>query len=87
MLVKLFTHYCESTDTNYHGSEASSKQTSKHSLDCDSVKRLTANNDILDDMYNDVFGTISKSEDDIYPPTIADISSEQREEKQYKRYT
>ena len=37
-------------------------------------------------MYNDVFGTISKNEDDIYPPTIADIASEHREDKQYKRY-
>ena len=31
-----------------------------------------------------VFATISKNENDIYPPTVADIVPEQRESKQSK---
>ena len=30
--------------------------------------------------------TISKDEEDIYPPTVAEIASEQREHKLYKQY-
>jgi hypothetical protein len=86
LLVKLFIHYCEITDTKYCGGETSLKQTYSHNVDCDSLLQLTANNEAQNEMYNNVFATISKNEDDIYPPIVADIASEQREDKQYKRY-
>ena len=85
-LVKLFTHYCETTDTNYRGGEGSPKQTYQHNFDCDSALRPTSDNESHNDIVNHVFANISDDEDDIYPPTVAEIASEQRGHRLYKRY-
>ena len=83
-LVKLFTHYCETTDTIYRGGEGSPKQTYQHNFDCDSALRPTSDNESQNDIVNHVFANISDDEDDIYPPTVAEIASEQRGHKLYK---
>ena len=80
-LVKLFTHYCEKTDTNYRGGECSSKQTYQHNIHCDSALRTTVDNETQINNYSNVFAAISEEEDNIYPTTIAEIASEQREHK------
>ena len=85
-LVNLFTHYCETTDTNYRGGEESPKQTYQHNIHCDSALGPTSDNEAQSDDSKNVFVTISKDEDGIYPPTVAEIASEQREHKLYKRY-
>ena len=85
-LVKLFNHYCETTDRKYPGGAFTSKQTNIHNICRDMSLEPELANDSHIDVSKDVFATISKEEDDIYPPTVAEIASEQRKNRAYRKY-
>ena len=86
VLVKLFNHYCETTDRKYPGGAFTSKQTNTHNICRDVLLEPESTNDSLIDVSKDVFATISEEEDDIYPPTVAKIASEQRKNRAYRKY-
>ena len=85
-LAKLFAHYCKIKDMNYRGGECSPKQTYQHMGD--NALGLYSDNEKQSDITKNVFANISKDEDDIYPPSIAEIAYEQRKYRYrlYKRY-
>ena len=66
--------------------EGSPKQTYQHNIHCDSAIGPNSDNETQIENSKHVFVTISEDEDDIYPPTIAEIASEQREHELYKQY-
>ena len=87
-LVRLFTHYSQERDTLTRGGEIISNpfQTYAHTGCCDGDDRPNdANNETQDQLLN-VFANTSEKEEDIYPPTIVEIASEQRRHKTTKRY-
>ena len=94
-LAKLFSHYCKITDTNYRGGECTplqtyenlTKQTDAHVRRYDTAAGTkNSDNEKRTDIIKNVFANISEEEDDIYPPTVAEIASEQRSHRLYKRY-
>ena len=87
-LVKLFTHYSQEGDTLTRGGEIISSpfQTYAHTGCSDSTDRP---NDVINESQTtllNVFANNSEKEEDIYPPTIVEIASEQRRHKTTKRY-
>ncbi len=75
ILVKLLRSYTE----NEHGG-VKSKYVNSHN------KIAPEMNLKINDIVNNVFINISKEEDNIYPPTIAEIAHMQRKDRKYKKY-
>ena len=62
------------------------KQTDAHVCRYNTAAGLDSDNEKRKDITENVFANISKDEDDIYPPTVAEIVSEQRKHRLYKGY-